>query len=103
METRKGYLTICSDDGLEVYGEFIDGLWEQENTAGGPNHIISATPSDGTLETFRRLEVDGVDHVTYSFESHGYHYGGHARLLALEPEGAPPLVRIETGEAPQRA
>jgi|SRR5579862_687557 len=102
MQTRSGYLTIYSDDKSEIYGEFVDGKWETEETEGGTNHTLSGIASEGTLDTFRRINTDGIDHVAYLFESNGYRYGGKAQLLAPSEIGDSPLVRIETGEPPTR-
>ena len=102
MATKSGYLTVYSADRTEIYGEFADGSWDTENTGGGTNHLFTGLASDGTAETFRRIDKEGIDHVMYLFESNGYKYGGTAQLLALADSAGRPCVTIETGEEPQR-
>jgi hypothetical protein len=102
MTTKSGYLTIYSADRSELYGEFFDGVWKVEETAGGTNHILTGIASEGTAETFRRIDGEGIQHVSYLFEVNGYKYGGNAQLLALSESGGLPCVTIETGDEPHR-
>jgi hypothetical protein len=105
METRTGYLTVYSADRGEIYGEFGDATWQVETTDGGPNHLFSGTASEGTMETFRRINAEGIDHVAFDFVSDGRRYSGEAQLLRPEDRRNPgqASIRIETGTAPAMA
>jgi hypothetical protein len=95
-KTRTGYLTVYSADGSEIYGEFADATWSIEQTDGGENHLFEGRASDGTMETFRRVNTEGIDHVRFDFEANGERFSGPAQLL--RPGDG--LVRVETGSAP---
>ena len=102
MSIKTGYLTILSPDRTEIYGEFADAEWTSEMTDGGNNNIFTGSASDGTMETFRQLEKDGISHVAYEFDLHGHSYTGVAELMAPLMNELPylPQIRIETGETP---
>lgn len=105
METQLGYLTVYSADRREIYGEFADATWKTESTGGGTNHLFEGTASEGTIDTFRRINLEGIENLSYDFEARGYRYTGKAHLLMPEdtrqPGGA--MVRIESGEEPKRS
>src|SRR5205809_387681 len=105
MATRTGYLTVYSADRREIYGEFGDATWKVEEGGGGTNHVFSGTASDGTMETFRRINTEGIDHVAFDFESEGVRYSGDAQLLRPEDRRTPgnAWIRIETGVEPALA
>lgn len=105
MSNRSGFLTIYSADGGDIYGEFADGTWEVEETDGGPNHLFTGTASEGTMDTFRRLNAEGVDRVSFTFEEGDAKYRGEAQLLAPEDTRIPgqAWIRIETGAQPATA
>ncbi len=105
MAKRSGYLTVCSADRGEIYGEFCDAIWTEQQTRHGANHIFSAVAGDGAMQTFRRINTEGISHVAYTFESNGYRYAGMAELLAPEISSMPgtSMIQIETGEPPARA
>jgi hypothetical protein len=105
MSNRTGYLTILSADRTEIYGEFADAEWKSEMTTGGKNNVFSGIASEGTLETFLKLDSDAISHVAYNFESDGQTYTGNAELLAPVIRDLPdlPQIRIETGEIPTAA
>jgi hypothetical protein len=102
MDKRAGVLTVYSADRREIYGEFRDALWDVEKTDGGPNHVFSGTASEGTMETFRRVNAEGIDHVAFDFVSSGGRYSGNAQLLRPEDTRNPgkAWIRIETGTEP---
>jgi hypothetical protein len=102
MDNRSGFLTVYSADRGEIYGEFSDAQWEIENTDAGPNHLFSGTASEGTMETFRRINAEGIDHVAFDFVSDGRRYSGDAQLLRPEDARTPgqACIRIETGVEP---
>jgi hypothetical protein len=102
METRTGFLTVYSADRSEIYGEFSDAMWEVEDTDGGLNHLFTGTASEGTMETFRRVNSQGIDHVAFDFVSDGRRYSGDAQLLRPEEMRNPgqSSIRIETGVEP---
>ena len=102
MDNKTGYLTVFSADRAEVYGEFADATWRVENTEGGTNHVFAGTAGEGALDTFRRLNAEGIAHVAYLFESNGYRYGGSAQLLAPVVGERSASILIETGDAPAR-
>ncbi|MFI5386480.1 MAG: hypothetical protein ACHQ50_10215 [Fimbriimonadales bacterium] len=102
MANKTGYLTVYSADRNEVYGAFVDALWEIEETEGGTNHLFTGTAGEGAMETFHRIDTEGIDHVAYIFESNGYRYGGEAQLLAPTQFNGQAVVQIEIGEAPMR-
>ena len=96
-------MTVYSVDQGQIYGEFADAVWDQE--AGpdeGVNHIFSGLASEGTFETFRKLNMDGIEHVNYRFDAEGKAISGQGRLLGLErvdsPAGA--MVRVESLSEP---
>jgi hypothetical protein len=93
---RTGFLTIYSADTNEIYGEFADANWQIEDTDGGKNNLFTGTASEGTMETFRRLDTEGIDHVTYRFECDGARYSGSAQLLALEDNREPGQATVRT-------
>ncbi|MEZ0327671.1 MAG: hypothetical protein ACAH95_17380 [Fimbriimonas sp.] len=100
MANRKhqgGYLTIFSADGTELYGELADAVWDAEESDGGENDIFSGLASEGTFEAFRKLNMDGIEHVAYKFEANGETSSGQGRLLALERAAAPAsgMIRVE--------
>jgi hypothetical protein len=100
MANRKhqgGYLTIFSADGAELYGELADAVWDVEHADGNENNIFSGLASEGTFEAFRKLNMDGIEHVAYKFEAEGTSTNGQGRLLALEKAAAPAsgLIRVE--------
>ena len=102
MATRSGFLTVYSADRTEIYGEFADSTWEVEDTKGGDNHLFTGTASEGTMDTFARLNTDGIAHVSFDFESGGERLSGTGQFLAPEDSGRPgqALIRVETGVAP---
>jgi hypothetical protein len=87
---RNGYLTIYSSEGTEIYGEFADAEWDDQE-------VLSGMASEGTYETFRRLNMSGIEHVRYKFDASDGTFEGVARLLATEraPAPASAIVRIE--------
>jgi hypothetical protein len=97
-ESANGYLIVSSADGAEVYGEFPNPRWEKEESGAGVNHIFSGLASDGTIDTFRKLDADGIEHVTYRYEGDGRTLWGNAILLRPETHHDPleHWVRIET-------
>lgn len=102
MDNRTGYLTVFSADRAEVYGEFADAQWDVEETDGGTNHLFTGKASEGTMDTFRRLNAEGIDHVTFDFEAEGQRFSGFAQLLRPEDNRVPggASIRIETGVEP---
>lgn len=102
MSKMTGYLTIYSVDRAEIYGECADAEWDTDIVRGEKVHTFIGTASDGTLETFLRLDNAGVSHVAYSFDSHGFTYVGAAELLAPKTDEPPShaQIRLETGVAP---
>lgn len=96
MSYKTGYLTVYSADRSEIYGEFGDASWEIEETDAGNNHVFKGTASEGTLDTFERVNGGGIDHVAFDFESEGQRFSGDAQLLA--PNGS--LITVETGTEP---
>src|SRR4051812_16185613 len=102
MANRSGFLIVYSADRSEIYGEFSDATWEVEQTGGGPNHLFSGTASEGTMETFKRMNTEGIDHVAFNFEASGARYSGTAQLLRPEDSRKPgrAWIRIETGTEP---
>lgn len=105
MANRTGILTVYSADRGEVYGQFTDAEWEVEDTGGGTNHLFTGTASEGTMETFRRINTEGIDHVAYDFELDGQKYSGEAQLLRPADNRQPgrAWIRIESGTEPARA
>ncbi|HVT10998.1 MAG TPA: hypothetical protein VHE55_01920 [Fimbriimonadaceae bacterium] len=105
METRTGYLTVYSADRSEIYGEFADATWEVEETEGGSNHLFTGKASEGTMETFRRLDREGIDHIAYDFDAAGKTFSGSAQLLRPQDNLAPgdAWIRIESGVEPATA
>jgi hypothetical protein len=103
-ETRTGLLTIFSPDRHEVYGEFVDGIWEIDQDGGTTNHSFTGTASDGTIDTFRRLNAAGISHVAIAFETSGERYAGDAQLLRPVEERTPgdSTVVVETTVPPSR-
>lgn len=96
------YLSILSLEG-EIYGEFADATWVQEEVDGETNHIFSGLASDGTVETFERLNDDGVESVTYRIDCGDGPIQGPGRLLALDrAEGARVYVRVEALNNPMQ-
>jgi hypothetical protein len=102
MDMRSGFLTVYSADRSEIYGEFADSTWEVEDTPGGENHLFTGTASEGTMDTFRRLNTDGFVHVAFDFEANGERFSGDGQFLAPEDSGRPgeAVIRVETGLAP---
>jgi hypothetical protein len=102
MAIRSGFLTVYSADRTEIYGEFADSTWEVEDTRGGENHLFTGTASEGTMDTFARLNREGIDHIAFDFESSGETFSGTGQFLAPEDSGQPgrALIRVETGLAP---
>lgn len=96
-DTRTGFLTIFSGDRAEVYGEFMDGSWTVEHTGDVAVNVFRGTASEGTRETFRRLNAEGIDHLAYTFEAANQVYSGAAHLL--KPEGG--VITIEATEPPR--
>ncbi|OWY59792.1 hypothetical protein B7486_72670, partial [cyanobacterium TDX16] len=78
-----------------------DSSWKIEED----NNVFSGAASEGTMETFRRVNTSGIDHVAYDFECEGTRYSGNAQLLAPEDNRQPgqATIRIESREAPVRA
>ena len=100
MANRKhqgGYLTIYSADGAQLLGELADAVWDVEQADGDENNIFSGLASEGTFEAFRKLNMDGIEHVRYQFEGEGATTSGQGKLLALEKAAAPAsgLIRVE--------
>ena len=102
MRNHTGYLTVFSADQDEIYGEFADASWDTEDTEGGTNHLFSGTASEGTVETFRRLNSEGIANLSYTFDAEGARYTGSAQLLAPDEWAGHVIVRIESGENPQQ-
>lgn len=88
-----GYLTVYSLGRSEVYGEFADGVMRVEETSGGKNYIFSGSAGEGTLDTFIRVNNQGIEHVEFEFDAAAVH-SGTGRLLALEHEDAPASARV---------
>jgi hypothetical protein len=96
------YLTILSLEG-EVYGEFADATWIQEDVNGQTNHIFSGLASDGTVSTFERLDDSGVDRVTYRIDCGDGAYEGPGRLLAPDHSDGSVYIRVEALNDPLAA
>jgi hypothetical protein len=92
-EKQTGYLTIMALESGEIYGEFAGAELGEDD--GGL--VISGLASEGTAETFRRINLDGIETVRYRFEGEAGTREGNGRLLALEHADAPAaaVVRIE--------
>ena len=89
------YLSILSLSG-EIYGEFADATWVQEDVDGETNHIFSGLASDGTVATFEHLDADGIESVTYRIDCGDGAIEGPGRLLALDrADDARVYVRVE--------
>lgn len=103
MANQFGYLTILSIDRSEIYGEFGDGVWSVEKIDGGSNNVFSGTASEGTVETFNRINQQGICNVAFDFESGHQVYKGAAQLLAPEPCGSNggTLIKIESDVVPE--
>jgi hypothetical protein len=104
MTNRVGYLTIFSSDKSEIYGGFCDADWAVEESDSGSNHVFTGIASEGALDTFRRINYEGISHVAYIFEALGYRYEGAAQLLAPEsgPHPGTSIIRIESIDRPSR-
>jgi hypothetical protein len=102
MSTRTGSLTVLSADKGEIYGEFADAEWTNEPTDVGERHIFSGVASDGTIDTFQRINQEGISHVNYRCETDGQHYKGRANLLApiTGSEPGSSIIQIESIENP---
>lgn len=100
MSQQTGALTVYSADRSQIYAEFVDATWEVEDTDSGPNHIFTGTASQGTLDTFLRLDQEGISHVAYVFETAAGRYAGSAELLRPQPNGGEAVIRIESGVPP---
>jgi len=101
MDKQTGYLTIFGA-GREIYGEFADADWSVEDTPGGRNNVFSAMAGDGTIDTFQRINREGISHVRYTFDSEGARYSGSAELLRPETDHGQSLIKIESGQPPLR-
>ncbi len=102
MQNRTGYLTVYSADRTQIYGEFADAAWRMEDTRGGVNHLFAGKASDGTIDTFRRLNAYGIANVTYAFDTNGHRYAGSAQLLAPDTWDGQAVIQIESGDSPER-
>jgi hypothetical protein len=91
---QAGFLTVYSLDGGQIYGEFADAVWDEDEAGGDVNNIFSGLASEGTYETFRKLNLDGIEHVTFRFEADGQAFSGEGRLLALERADPPAAAKV---------
>ena len=94
VKQQGGILTIFAADRSEIYGELSAAEWREEQTSGGKNQVLTGIAGEGTLETFRRLNDAGVNHVAFEYESDGVHFDGAAILLRPQAAEPPASARI---------
>jgi hypothetical protein len=104
-DTRTGTLTLYSYEGNEIYGEFAEASWASDPHGQNPGHVISGVATEGIFDTMQRINMAGIEHVRFRFQSEEGVWAGNARLLASEHADAPAraIINIEPLDEPVEA